>query len=66
MKIDIATIQETHWGNNGEWDRGEYTIYVTAARRNGAENNKERQQGGNLKGIGGVSIAIKKTYRTIY
>ena len=58
MKIDIAMIQETHWGNNGEWEQGEYTFYVTAARRNGAENKKESIQGG--KGIGGVAIAIKK------
>ena len=58
MKIDIAMIQETHWGNNGEWEQGEYTFYVTAARRNGTENTKESIQGG--KGIGGLAIAIKK------
>ena len=45
MKIDISMIQETHWGNNGEWKQGEYTFYATAARRNGAENKKERIQG---------------------
>ena len=61
MKIDISMIQETHWGNNGEWEQGDYTFYVTAARINGAENKKEGLQGG--KGIGGVAIAIKKDIR---
>ena len=33
MKIDIALIQETHWENNGEWEQGDYTFYVTSARK---------------------------------
>jgi len=33
MQIDIAIIQETHWVNNGEWEEGEYSFYVTAARK---------------------------------
>jgi len=57
MKIDISLIQETHWENNGEWGQGEYTFYITAARKNGTENKKEWSQ--NRKGIGGVAIAIK-------
>ena len=41
MKIDIAMIQETQWGDNGEWEQGDYIFYVTAARRNGAGNKKK-------------------------
>ena len=33
MKTDIAMIQETHWENNGEWEQGDYTFYVTSARK---------------------------------
>ena len=57
MRIDIATIQETHLENNGEWGQGEYTFYITAARKNGAENKKN---GHKEEKESGVAIAIKK------
>ena len=49
MKIGIATIQETHWVNNGEWEEGEYTFYVTTARKNGTETKEETKKAGNQK-----------------
>ena len=61
MKIDISTIQETHWINNEEWGEGGYTFYVTAARKSEMEANKKTNlKDGNQKGIGGIAISIRK------
>ena len=53
MKIDIATIQETHHMSNGEWGGGNYTFYTTAARKNDLETGKKNhQREENQNGIG--------------
>ena len=41
MKIDIATIQETHHMGNGEWEAGNYIFYTAAARKNDIESEKK-------------------------